>query len=1034
MKKIVFGCGTEYHILVSYILTLSIYRNNHTILLIHLNPRTAQYKEKILQLRIWSEVFFVNSEDNLESYMKFFNGIGKANFLYHYFSWGFPELNQLYKYCVTKEVPVILTDEGLLSYSPMRRFAGWLSQNPDSVSLIEGIDLRKSQEVWLFEPQLFSETKQWIIKKISLESFIEKLRNDPQIFENFCNLFDLPKDIAFKGEIIYFRQYFNLLGTLPPEVDAWLDHKIVSCFKNEELLIKNHPAEVNSLYQKTGGGFPGENVPWEVLVILSQIVPKKIELPNLYISLTSSAMFKTAILGVKGIFIFLYKIMDKYSTWQDDTLDELILKLKHQFIDSEFLIPSSWGELKENLERISQERHLTFTVNSLPLPEQEIEQYREFYLLNWKNVGILQSQVSNQKNKIALLQNANQEYESAKISLENQLIEQEQKEEKYLVQLAEIEQQAIEYQAKLVEREQKEEKYQAQLVELKKQVATNKAHLEEREQQAAVYQTQVQESEKSLKLIRDEKLSISQKFYDLQTHLNRREQILQDLNSKLLEIYSSSAWNLIKKMWQLRLWLAPRGSRREHVIRSLFGSIKNRFALSKTEATLSTEKIPNHINSETQTTIDKNQINMRTGPKSYQKPITQDGYINLREPWRKQAIENYFLWAKNKFSKYTPITHIISLPLFSTGGAELVAVNFIKAIILENQNAGILVFITDKNLMDHSYEVPENAVFLNVEEFLDTKDRWVKKLFLYDLIQTIKPSIVHNINSSIMWELMIDKGNEIRDYSNLFANIFCFQFNEDGSRTGYAEYYLRNALPHLDGLISDNKKFINDAIVTYGLQNNLEKFHTIYTPSHGITDEDLLFVRNRLKNFNEKVEQESKLSCIWAGRLDAQKKWDMFLSLVKKSFDNEFYMYGNSVIDEKPVIPKLSNLYFCGSFESSKDLFLNNNYDVFIFTSKWEGLPTILIDAGLYGVPIIAPAVGGVGELVTEKTGYLLSENATVDEYMNTLAIIKKNPQEAAKRANNMIDLILERHDWLTFNKNIIDLECYLDKREIRNE
>ncbi|MBN2425598.1 MAG: glycosyltransferase, partial [Calditrichaceae bacterium] len=60
----------------------------------------------------------------------------------------------------------------------------------------------------------------------------------------------------------------------------------------------------------------------------------------------------------------------------------------------------------------------------------------------------------------------------------------------------------------------------------------------------------------------------------LKGYVQQREQILQGLNNKLLEIYGSTAWNLIQRLWKIRLWIAPKGSGREKLAYSIFKLLK----------------------------------------------------------------------------------------------------------------------------------------------------------------------------------------------------------------------------------------------------------------------------------------------------------------------------------------------------------------------------------------------------------------------------------------------------------------------------
>ena len=46
-------------------------------------------------------------------------------------------------------------------------------------------------------------------------------------------------------------------------------------------------------------------------------------------------------------------------------------------------------------------------------------------------------------------------------------------------------------------------------------------------------------------------------------------------------------------------------------------------------------------------------------------------------------------------------------------------------------------------------------------------------------------------------------------------------------------------------------------------------------------------------------------------------------------------------------------------------------FDVFLNTSQKEGVPVSIMEAMRWGVPVIAPAVGGIPELVTKDIGFL---------------------------------------------------------------
>lgn len=75
--------------------------------------------------------------------------------------------------------------------------------------------------------------------------------------------------------------------------------------------------------------------------------------------------------------------------------------------------------------------------------------------------------------------------------------------------------------------------------------------------------------------------------------------------------------------------------------------------------------------------------------------------------------------------------------------------------------------------------------------------------------------------------------------------------------------------------------------------------------------------------------------------------------------------------------------------------------DVFINSSESEGVPVSIMEAMSYGIPVIAPSVGGIPEIVNNKNGKLLSNDPSISEIAEALLTFehfkKGDTREAAK-------------------------------------
>jgi glycosyltransferase involved in cell wall biosynthesis len=408
----------------------------------------------------------------------------------------------------------------------------------------------------------------------------------------------------------------------------------------------------------------------------------------------------------------------------------------------------------------------------------------------------------------------------------------------------------------------------------------------------------------------------------------------------------------------------------------------------------------------------------------------QSEYENYAYPNRSKSTEKFFSFLSDNYNDRQKIEYIFFLPLFSTGGAEIVALNFIHLILQKKKDISILLIITDKNKMDPRSTLPKQLICLNLDEFLGSDDLILKKVFIYDVINAIRPSIIHNINSSVFWILLSEQGKHIKEISKVFANIFCIQKDQNNSREGYAEYYLPHNMYLLDGLFSDNNKFISEAIETYNLQDFANKMFSIYTPIDNILeDNDQYNQENKIEEYKTSNSLQSR--GLWMGRLDAQKRWKLFIELVRSCDFFDFDMYGQSVTDDMPIfIESLPNLHFKGAFSSFSKVLQNQKYDAFIFTSIYEGMPTTLLNIALWQIPIIAPSVGGISEIINSDTGYLLPEAPTIVDYLSALRSIQERPYDAQTRAGNLRQMILKKFNWRDFSKTVLKIPGYLDLKK----
>jgi len=389
---------------------------------------------------------------------------------------------------------------------------------------------------------------------------------------------------------------------------------------------------------------------------------------------------------------------------------------------------------------------------------------------------------------------------------------------------------------------------------------------------------------------------------------------------------------------------------------------------------------------------------------------------------------------------YGPLRHWIVLPSLATGDAEMVALSFSCALRELRPEQSVLLLITDHKLINDQIKVPDGVLLLALDDYLQNESNYLhKQALLHDLLIAIQPNVFHNINSSVAWRLILQEGSRLQRYTRIFASIFASQFFKDGNiEIGSAAYFLKKGMPFLSGLLSDNRRFLEDAVSEYRLTpQEQSKMTVLYQPcrllTRDVADPNTNLTKRR-RTLDERLTQPPRrLQVLWAGRLDAQKRVDLFFDLVRHCSFADFRLFGQAVLDQGKELPVLPNLSYEGPFSSPLEWLERFDFDAFLFTSHWEGLPNILLEVGILGIPIIAPTVGGVGELISDATGYPLPERPTVDDYEQALQAIAKNPTEALQRSERLHELILQRHSWNSFTASISALPNYLRQPVLTN-
>ncbi len=94
----------------------------------------------------------------------------------------------------------------------------------------------------------------------------------------------------------------------------------------------------------------------------------------------------------------------------------------------------------------------------------------------------------------------------------------------------------------------------------------------------------------------------------------------------------------------------------------------------------------------------------------------------------------------------------------------------------------------------------------------------------------------------------------------------------------------------------------------------------------------------------------------------------------------------------------LSNAFLLGFRDNAQDII--SDFDVFVLSSRFEGLPITIIEAMFAGLPVIATKVGGVGELVEHGRNGFLVDKEDANELASYMEYFIRHPEKIKEMGN----------------------------------
>lgn len=385
------------------------------------------------------------------------------------------------------------------------------------------------------------------------------------------------------------------------------------------------------------------------------------------------------------------------------------------------------------------------------------------------------------------------------------------------------------------------------------------------------------------------------------------------------------------------------------------------------------------------------------------------------------ALESlYRMLGTNTFSD------VVLLPWLKPGGAEKYILHILEEISAQQPDARLLV-VAGESADRHEWltKLSESTVFIDIYNAFPLLDDAARDAMLIRalLAVSIDGARLH-IKSSVFGHRLLDA------YSAVLAGkfqIIYYRFCDDiyswrqrPMRGPWGINVMRRHLPGFHKVVTDCVATVMDDQRVLGpLQS---KYETIYTRCEAVP------LVNRIPGATHRL--------LWASRICSQKRPELLAGIAKV-----LRALGLNVVIEAYGTPDpdidLADIFgggaggveYRGTFSAFQELPIEL-YDAFVYTSGYDGLPNILLEVLAAGLPVIAPDVGGIGEVVKSgATGWLVEaddEAALVQGYARAISSLYEDRDKAKRMATNGRRLVETQHGSSAFSARVSEvLELY---------
>ncbi|MBO9635402.1 MAG: glycosyltransferase [Chitinophagaceae bacterium] len=396
---------------------------------------------------------------------------------------------------------------------------------------------------------------------------------------------------------------------------------------------------------------------------------------------------------------------------------------------------------------------------------------------------------------------------------------------------------------------------------------------------------------------------------------------------------------------------------------------------------------------------------------SYKQSIDAD----LGAPWYNTAA-NQRMNTPSLINPTSGIKNVLyCIPFMEQGGAEKVDIDILAAL----KRDGYWIVIVTDTVSDHpwkpKFEAYVDEIF-HVETITNNKVQRVK--FLEYLLISRNASLLFIRSSHTGYQLAASLPKEIKAAIPTVDLMHAYDPNQEDWVDISAPYD-----PHIDEHIVITKDMQEYMVSNYGISR--KKTRVIL---NGLDTSVYAGHANRGKlRAKTGLKKETRIIG-YLGRLAYGKgllKWlEVAATLNKTTPSLHFVLAGDgplkTQLQEKARALKIHNISFIGWQEKVQEVL--EDFDIMLMTSDIEGLPVVIMEALCLGIPVVAPDIGGIREILINDFSTLVAGDASPKLYAEKILQLL-NMEEGKKEGlrKEAIQFVKQTFDIKICQQNYLD-------------